>query len=88
MSRQRPTSIVDRPPSNVVKRVFYACLVALALTEAVAPRFLYHDHAHFPFEDWPAFGSLYGFFSCVAIILISKFLGKLWLLRSETFYEP
>ena len=70
-----------------LKRVFYAWLVLLALTEAIAPRVLYRDHAHFVFEDWPAFGAVYGFFSCVAIILVSKLLGKLWLMRPDNYYE-
>lgn len=70
-----------------LKPAFYASLVVLALTEAVAPRFFYDEHAHFAFEDWPAFGSIYGFFSCVAIILVSKLLGKLWLMRPDNYYE-
>ena len=72
----------------VWKRACYVCLAVLALIEAVAPRSLYRDHAHFPFEDWPAFGSVYGFVSCVAIIVVSKLLGKLWLMRPEKYYEP
>jgi hypothetical protein len=70
-----------------IKNAFYAWLVMLALTEAVAPWFFYDEHAHFTFEDWPAFGSIYGFFSCVAIILVSKLLGKLWLMRPDNYYE-
>ena len=70
-----------------MKRVFYACLVVLALAEAIAPRLLYHEPAHFAFEDWPAFGSIYGFISCVAIILVSKLIGKLWLMRANNFYD-
>ena len=68
-------------------RAFYAWLVVLALAEALAPGFLYDEAAHFAFEDWPAFGSIYGFFSCVAIILVSKLLGKLWLMRPDNYYE-
>lgn len=70
------------------KPAFYASLAVLALAEAVAPRLLYDEPAHFAFEDWPAFGSVYGFFSCVAIIVVSKLLGKLWLMRPDDFYEP
>ena len=70
-----------------MRRVFYAWLVVLALTEAIAPRVLYHEPAHFAFEDWPAFGSIYGFISCAAIILVSKALGKLWLMRSNHYYD-
>ena len=69
-------------------RAFYVSLLVLAVMEAAAPWFLYDEHAHFAFEDWPAFGSLYGFISCVAIILVSKLLGKLWLMRPDNFYEP
>jgi hypothetical protein len=68
-------------------RAFYAWLVVLVVVEAIAPRFLYHEPAHFAFEDWPAFGSLYGFVACVAIIIVSKLLGKLWLMRPERYYE-
>ena len=80
-------SSIHRPSSSVVKRAFYAWVAVLALAEAVAPRFLYREPAHFAFEDWPAFGSIYGFFSCAAIILVSKLLGKLWLMRPDNYYE-
>ena len=70
-----------------IKRAFYAWLVVLALAETLAPRFLYHEPAHFDFEDGPAFGSVFGLFSCVAIILVSKLLGKLWLMRPDNYYD-
>ena len=71
-----------------LKRAFYASLVVLALAEAIGQSVLYHEPGHFAFEDWPAFGSIYGFISCVAIILVSKFLGKHWLMRPEGSHEP
>jgi len=71
----------------MIRRAFYVCLALLALTETIAPRFLYRDDAHFAFEDWLAFGSVFGFLSCVAIIVVSKLLGKRWLMRSEHYYE-
>ena len=70
-----------------MKRWFYAGLAALALSEVVAPRLFYTDHAHFSFEDLPAWGALYGLVSCVAIIVVSKLLGKLWLMRQENYYD-
>jgi hypothetical protein len=42
---------------------------------------------HFWFEWIPAWGSLYGLVSCVAIIAVSKFLGKVWLMRGEDYYD-
>ena len=44
-------------------------------------------HAHFTFEQIPAWGSLYGLISCVAIILVSKLIGKVWLMRREDHYD-
>ncbi len=53
---------------------------------ALAERF--HAHPpHFWFEWIPAWGSLYGLASCVAIIVGSKFLGKKWLMRREEYYD-
>ena len=70
-----------------MKRWFYAGLAAMALSEIVVPRLFEADHAHFWFEDIPAWGSLYGLVACVAIIVVSKLLGKLWLARRENYYD-
>ena len=67
-------------------RGFYAGLAVLALAEIVVPHLVETDHAHFAFEDLPAWGSLYGLVSCVAIIVVSKLLGKLWLSRPEIYW--
>ena len=70
-----------------MKHWFYAALAALAISEIVVQGLLYADHAHFWFEDLPAWGSIYGLASCVAIILVSKLLGRLWLMRRENYYD-
>jgi hypothetical protein len=70
-----------------LKRGLYAALATIALVEAVAPFAVYSEPPHFWFEDLPAWGSLYGFVSCVAIIVVSKLLGKLWLMRPENYYD-
>jgi hypothetical protein len=62
-------------------------LAVTALAEAVLPRFFGGGELHFPFEAIPAWGALYGFFSCVAIIVVSKAVGKLWLMRREDYYD-
>jgi uncharacterized membrane protein len=69
-----------------IKRWFYIGLAALLLAEIVLPLLFHGGHPHFAFERFPAWGSLYGFVSCVAIILVSKFIGKLWLMRPEDHY--
>ena len=70
-----------------MNRLWYAAIAALALSEIAVPRLFGTDHAHFSFEDLPAWGSLYGLVSCVAIIVVSKLLGKLWLTRPENYYD-
>jgi hypothetical protein len=69
-----------------VKRWSVAALAGLALVEIVLG-FFYPDDAHFAFENIPAWGSLYGLASCVVIILVSKLIGKLWLMRDESYYD-
>ena len=72
-----------------IKRWFYTGLAVVALAEIVLPLMFHGEDAHG--EDghfsFPAFGSLYGLASCVAIIVVSKFLGKVWLMRREDYYE-
>ena len=70
-----------------LKRWFYAGLAVLALSEFAAPRLFHAESADFWFEDLPAWESLYGLISCVVIITGSKFLGKVWLMRRETYYD-
>ena len=70
-----------------LKRWFYAGLAVAALAEIVLPRIFHGGESHFSFEDFPAWGSLYGLVSCVAIIVVSKLIGKLWLLRREDYYD-
>ena len=71
-----------------IKRLFYIGLIVVALAEIVLPRIFHGDHGdHFRFEKFPAWSSLYGLAACVAIIVVSKFLGKMWLLRREDYYD-
>jgi len=69
------------------KRWLYAALAALALAETVVLRVFRAEKAHFWFEDLPAWGAIYGLISCVAIILVSKLIGKLFLTRREDYYD-
>jgi hypothetical protein len=70
-----------------LKRWSLISLGAIAVTEITLPRLFGEAHGHFGFESIPAWGSLYGFASCVAIIVVSKLLGKLWLQRREDHYD-
>lgn len=77
-----------------IKRYFYIILGVIALAEVLLlvaqitlPQFFHQEHHGFWFESIPAWGSLYGLISCVLIIVVSKFLGKAWLMRREDHYD-
>ena len=70
-----------------IKRWFYVGLAVVALAEIVLPLIFQGAHPHFSFESFPAWGSLYGLASCVVIIVVSKLLGKVWLMRREDYYD-
>jgi len=70
-----------------LRRAFYASLALIVAAEVLLPRVLDGAHAHFSFERFPAWGSIYGFVSCVAIIVVSKAIGKAWLMRREDHYD-
>jgi di/tricarboxylate transporter len=70
-----------------LKRGSIGLLVVIAGVEIAAGLMPGEHHHHFAFEGWPAFGSAYGFLSCVVIILVSKFIGKKWLMRNEDHYS-
>lgn len=69
-----------------LKLGFHVSLVLVVAAEIVLPLVLHGGHHHFGFEGWPAFGSVYGLISCAAIIILSKLIGKLWLMRREDYY--
>lgn len=68
-----------------VDKVCYALYVICA-GFALADLFPYKHHLHFGFEYWPGFYSIYGFVSCVALVLAATQLRKI-LMRDEDFYD-
>lgn len=71
---------------SIAKKICYAILVLIVLLE-IAVNLLHLGHGHFWFEGLPAFGSIYGFISCVLIIIVSKFIGHYWLMKKEDYYD-
>ena len=69
-----------------IKRWFYVALAVVAVAEIVV-LLVFPEENHFSFESWPAWGSLYGLLSCVAIIVLSKLIGKASLMRPEDYYD-
>lgn len=69
-----------------VDKIFYAlCTICLALT-VVDLVHAYHKHAHFSFEDIPAFHAGFGFLAYVGLVLTATQLRRL-LKRDENYYD-
>ena len=59
-------------------------VVTLALPYVLHP----HHHHDAWWNHVPGFYAAYGFLGCAAIVLVSKWLGGVFLQRSEDFYAP
>jgi hypothetical protein len=63
-----------------ILRVFYGLCVIL-----VALDFIIHRHIATPIEKIPTFYGLFGFISCVILVLIANQIRK-WVMRDEHYY--
>lgn len=52
----------------------------------VAEQFVHHEHEYW-FTGIPGFFVLYGFVGCAAIVYLSKWYGKLWVQRKESYWD-
>lgn len=69
-----------------MKRWHWLALLVLSLASLAAEFSIEHHGDHW-WSAIPAFYILFGFIGCLAIILISKFLGKLFLQQKENYYN-
>lgn len=69
---------------ETIKKLWIGGCGILALT--VLAQLIFHIHAHFEFEGWFAFNAIFGFLSCVAMVLFAKVLGTL-LKRKDSYYD-
>ena len=75
--------IIDKLSAKIVKKIAYGMLVLLILADFIIPRY----EIHFFGDKIPGFWSLFGFISCVLIIVVSKWIGHHWLVRDEDYYD-
>ncbi|WKZ33657.1 MAG: hypothetical protein QY316_04440 [Thermodesulfobacteriota bacterium] len=73
----------NKDTMRLLKWAFYAAMVVFVALDFVTPR----HHVYFYWDEVPGFSAVFGFISCVLIIIVSKALGKLWLQRKEDYYE-
>ncbi len=69
--------------SATARWLFYAVLVALVLMDLLLPK-----KAGLPWwEALMGFSAVYGFISCVLIIVVSKLVGYAGLMKRENYYD-
>jgi len=67
---------------------FWFTVLAVTLVTSVVMSFVGPSKEAKFLWDVKAFFAVYGFVGCVAIIFVSKWLGRFWLQRSEDYYDP
>ncbi len=73
-------------PENVgqLKKMLYITLVVVV----TADFFVHREHAAFFWDKIPGWSALYGFISCVLIIIVSKFIGHQGgVMKDEDYYD-
>ncbi len=72
-------------PQNAgrLKKLLYFTLAFVLIADFFVPR----EHAEFLWDKIPGWGALYGFISCVILIVVSKFIGHVWLMKKEDYYD-
>ena len=73
-------------PQNAAKnkRLLYIILVVVVISDFLVHR----HHAEYIWDKIPGWGAVYGFISCVLIIVVSKFLGHQGgLMKREDYYD-
>ena len=75
--------IIELLRTKAAKRIAYGALIILIVVDFIIPR---HE-IHFFGDKVPGFWSLFGFIACVLIIIVSKWIGHLGLMKDENYYD-
>lgn len=72
-------------PRNVNK-IFWGLVVMVICALTVLADLLYHKHVHYGIESIMGYHGLYGFVSCVVLVLAAKVLRRV-IKRDEDYYD-
>ena len=69
---------------ETIPKLWLAGYALLALTLALE---VFIDlHSHFGFSDWFSFNAIYGFFTCLAMVVFAKWLSR-FVKRPDDYYD-
>jgi uncharacterized membrane protein len=69
--------------TKTLRWIMFGILAVLVILDVIIPA----KYERFPWDGIGGFGAVYGFVSCVLIIVVSKALGYALLYRSEDYYN-
>jgi len=75
--------IIEVLRTKAAKRIAYGALILLIVVDFIIPR---HE-IHFFGDKIPGFWSLFGLIACVLIIIVSKWIGHMGLMKDENYYD-
>ncbi len=70
--------------SGNISKIIWGLIAVCAAS--VGADLFYHKHGHYGFQEWIGFDAVYGFVSCVLLVLAAKQLRKV-LMRDEDYYD-
>lgn len=82
MSGERPRDAHWLARPRTIRLLWWLFLAVLALS--VGLQFVVPVKAHFRVDGWFGFGAVFGFLSCLAMVLVARMLG--WLLKRRDDY--
>ena len=69
--------------AKTLRWIMFGILAVLVILDVIIPA----KYERFPWDGIGGFGAVYGFVSCVLIIVVSKALGYALLYRPEDYYD-
>ncbi|MGA7828085.1 MAG: hypothetical protein WCA04_10510 [Geobacteraceae bacterium] len=70
-----------------LRALIFLCILVLVLLVIVDWLLVSKVGTHTAIEHWFGFWSLFGFLSCLAIIFLSKWFGRLGIMKPEDYYD-
>lgn len=70
--------------ASSIRKLWWGFSVILALT--VLAQLVWYVKGYFTVDGWFGFGAVYGFVSCLLMVIVAKVLGR-WLKRPNDYYS-
>ena len=75
--------IESQKTSKLLRIFMYIALFIVVVIDF----FIERQHIEFFWDMVPGFSAFYGFISCAVIIVVSKAVGRAWLMKKEDYYD-